>query len=188
MTKKKTAKAADLLKLDIGCGPNPKEGFHGVDSIKFPNVKTVVKLGNRPLPFAADTVDEVHCSHFLEHLTQEERCFFLNDLWRVMKAGTVCTLIVPHWASNRAYGDPTHKWPAISEMFFWYLDKKWRADNAPHSDAKHWKKGYSCDFEFTYNYSVHPQIGVKSEEAKQYAVAFYKEACQDIHATLKPRK
>lgn len=159
-----------------------------MDCIKFPAVKHVVKLGSRPLPFADGTVDEVWSSHFLEHLTQEERCFFLNDLYRVLKPSGTVTLTVPHWASNRAYGDPTHKWPAISEMFFWYLDKKWRADNAPHSDAKHWPKGYSCDFEFTYVYSVHPQIGVKSEEAKQYAVSFYKEACQDIQATLKPRK
>jgi hypothetical protein len=68
-------------------------------------------------------------------------------------------------------------------MFFWYLDKKWRAENAPHTDAKHWPKGYACDFEFTYSYTIHPMIG-----SKQYAVAFYKEACQDIHATLKPRK
>jgi ubiquinone/menaquinone biosynthesis C-methylase UbiE len=186
LVSKKKAPAA--LKLDIGCGPNPREGFDGVDCIKFPAVKHVVKLGSRPLPFADDTVDEVYSAHFLEHLTQEERCFFLNDLYRVMKPGATCTLVVPHWASNRAYGDPTHKWPAISEMFFWYLDKKWRDTNAPHTDAKHWKQGYDCDFEFTYVYSVHPLIAVKSDDAKQYAVQFYKEACQDIQATLKPRK
>lgn len=159
-----------------------------MDCLKFPAVKTVVKLGHRPLPFADDSVDEVWCSHFLEHLTQEERCFFLNDLHRVMKTSSTCTLVVPHWASNRAYGDPTHKWPAISEMFFWYLDRKWREVNAPHSDAKHWKLGYDCDFEFTYHYTVHPKIAVKSDEAREYGVTFYKEAVQDIHATLKPRK
>jgi len=31
-------------------------------------------------------------------------------------------------------------------------------------------------------------IGAKSEEAKNFAVSFYKEAVQDIIATLKPRK
>lgn len=185
MKKKKTAP----LKLDIGCGPNIKgEDWIGIDQFKFPAVKHVVKLGSRPLPFADGSVDEVHCSHFLEHLTQRERCFFLNDLHRVMKKGSSCALIVPHWASGRAYGDPTHQWPAISEMFFYYLDRKWREENAPHTDKKHLKWGYDCDFEFTVGYSVHGLIAVKSEEAKNFAVSFYKEACQDIIATLKPRK
>ena len=105
-----------------------------------------------------------------------------------MKSGAVATVIVPHWASNRAYGDPTHKWPAISEMFFWYLDKSWRSANAPHSDKQNWDGGYDCDFEFSYGYTVHPTIAVKATESQQYALSFYKEACQDIVATLKPRK
>ncbi len=184
MKKKKTAP----LKLDIGCGPNPKEGFHGVDCIKFPAVKHVVKLGSRPLPFADGSVDEVHSSHFLEHLTQKERCFFMNDLYRVMKKDSEAKIIVPHWASGRAYGDPTHQWPAISEMFFYYLDRKWREQNAPHSDKKHLKWGYDCDFQFQVGYHIHGLIGTKSQEAQNFAVSFYKEACQDIIATLKPRK
>lgn len=181
-------KVKELLKLDIGCGTKKKEGFHGVDSIKFPGVDTVVRLGSRPLPFAAGSVGEVYSSHFLEHLDQTERCFFMNDLYRVMAPGSSMTLIVPHWASGRAYGDPTHKWPAISEMWFWYLDKKWRAENAPHSDAKNWKQGYSCDFEFTYGYLLHSAISTRAQDQQQFAVSFYKEACQDIQATLKPKK
>ncbi len=54
------------LKLDLGCGPNPREGFHGVDSIKFDKVGTVADL-TKPWPFENDSVDEVHCSHFVEH-------------------------------------------------------------------------------------------------------------------------
>jgi ubiquinone/menaquinone biosynthesis C-methylase UbiE len=185
MAKKKKDK---VIKLDIGCGPNPKEGFDGVDCIKFPAVKHVVKLGSRPLPFAAGSVDEIHSSHFLEHLTQEERCFFMNDVYRVLKPTGSMALVVPHWASGRAYGDPTHKWPAISEMFFYYLDKGWREANAPHTDRRHWEWGYECDFEFTFGYTLHQSFQMKNEETKNFAVSFYKEACQDILATLKPRK
>lgn len=186
---KRPSKKERLIKLDIGCGPNIKgDDWIGIDQFKFPAVKHVVKLGARPLPFADGSVDEIHCSHFLEHLTQEERCFFMNDVYRVLKPGASMALIVPHWASGRAYGDPTHKWPAISEMFFYYLDKGWRDANAPHTDAKHWKHGYSCDFEFTYSYTIHGMMALKSDEAKNFAVSFYKEACQDIMATLKPRK
>lgn len=188
MKKTTTKKAAKLVRLDIGCGPNKREDFTGIDRHKFKGVDIVCNVAKAKLPFKPNSVDEVYASHFIEHLTQDERCHFLNELFRVLKPTGMATLIAPHWASNRAYGDPTHKWPALGEMFFWYLDKKWRDTNAPHTDKKYLKTGYACDFEFTYVYNIHPELGVKAPEAKQYAVNFYKEAVQDIVATLKPRK
>jgi ubiquinone/menaquinone biosynthesis C-methylase UbiE len=172
------------LKLDIGCGPNKKAGFQGVDKIIFPGVDRVFDAAMDPWPIESDSVDEVHCSHFLEHLDQVERCVFMNELYRVLKKDAKATIIVPHWASNRAYGDPTHKWPAISEMFFWYLDKNWRAANAPHTDKKHWPQGYDCDFLFTVGYGMHPALLTRNQEYQQYAMQWLKEAVQDTHATL----
>jgi hypothetical protein len=173
-----------LVKLDLGCGPNKKEGFIGVDVIAFPNVDHIVRLGSEPLPFEADTVDEVHASHFLEHLTARERCYLLNDLYRVMKVDAKATIIIPCWSSSRAYGDPTHQWPPIGEFFFYYLKKEWRDANAPHTDAKNIDWGYSCNFEATWGYGLHPMVSLRHPEAQQFAVNFYKEAVQDIHATL----
>ena len=114
----------ELLKLDIGCGKGKKAGFHGVDSIAFDGVDTVFDVRTSPWPWADNSVEEVHCSHFLEHLTATERVQFMNEMWRVMKEGAKATLITPHWGSNRAYGDPTHQWPPVSEMWFYYLDPK----------------------------------------------------------------
>ena len=173
-----------LVRLDLGCGPNVKEGFTGIDRIKFKGVKHVTQLGKRPLPYKAKSVDEVHMSHFLEHLTAVERCFLLNDLYRVMKPGAKATIIVPMFSSSRAYGDPTHQWPPIGEMWFYYLSQEWRDKNAPHTDVKHWPHGYACDFEATWGYGIHPTIQQKNAEQQQYAINFYKEAAQDLHATL----
>lgn len=176
-----------MVKLDIGCGPNPKEGYEGVDAIAFPNVKHVCKVGDEPLPFADGTVDEVHCSHFLEHLTAAQRIRFLNDLDRVMKPGAKAAIITPHWASNRAYGDPTHQWPPVSEMFFYYLSKSWRKEQAPHTDVEHWPEGYACDFEATWGYGMNPALATRNVEYQQFALNNYKEAAQDLHATLTKR-
>jgi len=187
------------LRLDIGCGPNKKAGFIGVDRYAFDGkVDVVLDVVERKAlltgasyfciwPWENDSVDEVHCSHFLEHLDQVERCHFMNELHRVLKKDAKATIIVPHWASNRAYGDPTHKWPAISEMFFWYLDKNWRAANAPHTDKKHWPQGYDCDFLFTVGYGMHPSLLTRNQEYQQYAMQWLKEAVQDTHATLTKR-
>lgn len=96
------------MKIDLGCGPNKREGFVGLDQFKFPGVDKVVNLGKARLPFKDKTVDEVHASHFVEHLDAVERCHLFNELYRVMKPGATMAMIVPHWGSSRAYGDPTH--------------------------------------------------------------------------------
>lgn len=171
------------MKLDLGCGPNPREGFTGVDSIAFDGVSVVADL-TLPWPWQDGEVDEVHCSHFVEHLTSAQRVHFANELYRVLKPGGRATVIVPHWASCRAYGDPTHQWPPVSEFWFYYLSQSWRDTQAPHTDRKHWAGGYACDFDATWGYSIHPEVQLRNSEYQQHAVNFFKEAVQDLHATL----
>jgi predicted SAM-dependent methyltransferase len=65
------AAARSSLKLDLGCGQNPKEGFEGVD-LYGDKAKHRVDLFKFPWPFASDSVDEIHCSHFLEHVPARE--------------------------------------------------------------------------------------------------------------------
>lgn len=178
--KSKAARAVSTepLKLDLGCGPNKQPGFIGIDTIQFPEVDVRMNLGTETWPWDDNSVDEAHCSHMVEHLTAPERIHFVNELYRVLKPGASCSLIVPHWASTRAYGDLTHQWPPVSEMWFYYLSKEWRAVNAPHNDK------YTCDFEATWGYSMHPSIVQRNQEMQQFAMSWYKEACQDTVAKL----
>lgn len=166
-----------FTKLDIGCGKNKREGFAGVDIIAFEGVDVVADL-TQTWPFADDSVEEIHASHVIEHFTGPQRIHIVNEMYRVLKKGAKATIIVPHWASCRAYGDLTHQWPPVSEFWFFYLNKEWRAQNAPHND------GYTCDFDATWGYSLHPQVMVKNTETQQHATTFWKEAIQDIWATL----
>ena len=131
------------------------------------------------------SVDEVHASHFVEHLYPAERIHFVNELFRVLKNpeytnGTLskgfATIITPHWASQRAFGDLTHCWPPISEFWFYYLDVEWRKVNAPHNID------YKCNFAVTWGYSMHPAIQSRNAEYQQNAMQWWKEACSDIIA------
>jgi hypothetical protein len=176
------------LRIDLGCGPNPKEGFVGVDRIKFDKVTHVMEMGREPWPFADQSVSEAHCSHALEHLTPIERCHFFNELARVLTADGKATIIVPHWGSSRAYGDPTHEWPPMGEMFFYYLSRKWRAEQAPHTDKTHWPLGYDCDLEVTWGYALNPAFQPKAVAVQQFAAAHYREAIYDMQATVTKRK
>ena len=188
--KKQVKKEPQLLKIDLGCGPNPREGFVGVDMFKMDNVSIVCDLASKKWPFKDNSVDEAHASHFIEHLTnlngKWERTHFFNELHRVLKKGAKATLIFPHWCSTRYYGDPTHKEP-FSEMGFQYLLKDWRMSQAPHSDAKWQKGGYTCDFDVTYGYSLRGDLQTRNQEYQMNALATQKEAAQDIIATLVKR-
>lgn len=179
------------LKLNLGSGPTKMDGFLSVDCIDFPEVDVKADL-TKKWPWKNDTVEEVAASHVVEHFTSTERIHFVNELWRVLVPGGKATITTPNWSSCRAYGDPTHQWPPVSEFWFYYLSKEWRLGdkeknlyaNAPHTDAKYLKGGFACDFEATWGYSLHPTVQLRNQEAQQFMVQFYKEATQDIIATL----
>lgn len=175
------------MKIDLGCGPNKKEGFKGADSIDFPGVDFVCDLRAR-WPWDDSSVEEAHSSHFVEHLTQMSRIHFANELYRVLQPGAKATIIVPSWKSCRAYGDMTHQWPPVSEFWFYYLLEEWRIKNAPHNDAKHLEGGYSCDFDVTWGYALDPMLASRNQEYQQHAMRYFTESTQDIVATLVSRR
>jgi len=200
--KLKSLEAPAVVKLDLGCGPNKREGFVGVDALPFDGkVDVVLNLVERraykgdgvptgwrdgpvfikPWPWKDGSVDEVHSSHFVEHLTGAERVCFFNELYRVMRKDAKAQIIVPHWSSGRAYGDPTHQWPPVVEFFWYYLDKDWREANAPHA-------GLNCDFLATWGYSVAPQWQARNQETQMFGVHHYREVAQDMIATITARK
>lgn len=176
------------MKLDLGCGPNKKDGFVGCDAIAFPGVDHVFDIGSERWPFEDGSVDEAHASHFIEHLTSPQRVHFWNELFRVLKDGGQAAIITPHWNSNRAFGDPTHQWPPVSEMAYFYLNREWRAGNAPHTDIQHNPQGFGCHFEATWGYGMNPALNARNMEYQQFALAWYKEAALDLHATVTARK
>lgn len=170
------------LKLDIGCGKSKKPGFLGVDAIAFVGVDLVHDM-RQPWPWADNSVDEVHCSHFVEHLTNVERIHFWNELGRVMKpAGKTpdkifARIICPHWSNSCAYGDPTHQWPPMSDWAVYYLNKNWRDANAPHVPI-------TCDFDFVVGGSWDPWLEVRNQETKMFAMNRYINSYRDLIITL----
>ena len=167
------------VRLDLGCGNKPKEGYVGVDSRDYGRSDILVADLREPWKWDDASVDEVWCSHFVEHLKAPERIHFVNELYRVLKPRCSAEIIVPHWASARAYGDLTHEWPPVSEFWFLYLSREWREKNAPHTCDL-----YRCDFQANWGSSLHPDIAVRNQEHQQFAKTFYKEAAQDLVATL----
>lgn len=185
----KPAVAPPPTKLDLGCGSKKIDGYFGVDQFKMPGVDLVWDLGdrNKRWPFADDSVQEIQSSHFFEHLSQDSRSWFMNEAFRVLAPGGQMKITTPYWASSRAYGDPSHTWPPVGEMTFYYFNREWRLANAPHVDISWNGLGLSCDFDHSPSYNVHGSLRDYSLDRQLFEVSWYKEAAQDIVALLVKR-
>lgn len=172
------------FKIDLGCGLRKKPGHIGFDRLPLKGVDHVLDL-TKKWPIANKTVDEIYTCHFMEHLGPLERVHIVNEMWRVLKDEGRITLIVPHWSTGRAYGDPTHVWPPFSEFWFYYLSQEWRDTEAPHTDVKNNPhQGFKCNFDTTWGYGGNPELSSRSDDFKTFALTHYRESIFDIHATL----
>ena len=112
-------------------------------------------------------------------LTPAERLHFVHELYRVLKPGAKATIINASWSACKSLGDLSTHWPPVSEAWFCRLNKAWR-DAQNYTDPD----GYTCNFDHTIGYGLHPAIVSRNQEYQQHAVSFWKEAAQDMVATL----
>lgn len=173
-----------LLKLNLGAGKSRIDGYLSVDAIPFDGLDVVMDL-RFPWLWADSSVSHIEMSHVLEHFKASERIHIFNEAYRVLAPQGQMHVVTPHEFSTRAYGDLTHEWPPVSEMFYYYLWKQWRKDNAPHLDSEYvGSDGFNCDFNFVVSYGMNPEIMAFNEDRRNYALKWYKDAAHDIHATL----
>jgi SAM-dependent methyltransferase len=166
------------LRLDLACGNNKRRRFIGVDLAKDGTQADVEHdLENYPWPFGDNTVDEVFCSHFIEHVS--DMIAFMNELWRVMKPGGTLQFIAPYYTSVRASQDPTHK-RFISEETFYYFDREWRAANR----LGHYP--ICCDFKVELiEHSLNPDYSDQSAEVIAHAARHFWNVIDEISVTLR---
>ena len=170
--------SGEPLKLDLACGQRKTPGFKGVDKIAVEGVDIVHDLEVFPWPFEDESVDEVICTHYVEHA--DNLIKFMDELYRILKKSAKATISAPYYSSLRAWQDPTHK-RSISEMSFLYFNKEWRENNKlSHYDIH-------CDFDFSYGYILHPSWMNRSEEARNFAITHYINVVTDIQVTLTKR-
>ena len=108
-----------IIKLEIGSGPKPREGYIHFDIRADVNADVVGDA--RKLPFKDGEFEEVYSRFFLEHLPRRDAVIALKEMARVLRNGGVIEIIVPniayfckvfveekgqkkYWALNKIYG------------------------------------------------------------------------------------
>lgn len=186
------------LKLSLACGQRKIEGFKGVDIAPAEGVDYVQDLMQFPWSqFADNSVDEIECSHFVEHIPHGDGFHdpffqFFDEIYRILKPAEFspdnpnipikgfANIVAPYYSSMRAWQDPTHN-RAISEASFLYLNKQWRKDNL----LDHYP--VQCDFDFSYGYAVSPEWQTRNQETQGFAMRNYINAVTDIQVMLVKR-
>jgi len=85
-------KKQNQIKINIGAGGEQLSGFRtiDIDPTTKPDIVCDIEKG---LPFQDNSVDEIRCSHTLEHINN--LVFVLREFYRVCKNGAKITIIVP---------------------------------------------------------------------------------------------
>jgi len=79
------------MKIDIGSGNSPKQGFASVDKY----CQADYEADFIHLPFPDNSIQEVYTSHTLEHLGKNEVSIALKEIYRVLEPKGIFTIIVP---------------------------------------------------------------------------------------------
>lgn len=181
----------DLLSLDLGCGQNKVEGFHGVDNAPDSAADTMFDLfaGDR-WPFEDSSVGRVVANHLVEHIPHYHPGYhgrdgwfvFFDELYRVCADGAECRFVHPYAQNERAFWDPTHT-RYIHEMTWYYTNKAWReAQRLDHYPV-------AANFDVANITSgVHPEFEHRADEVQRFAKSFYWNAIGDLSVVLVARK
>lgn len=188
------------LRLDLGCGLHPKDGFEGVDLFSE-EATHKVDLFKFPWPWADESVGALSSSHFLEHvpadfvqekdvlpLTETNRKQYLgqdflfavmDECWRILSPGALFFIAVPNARSDGAFQDPTHRrfW---NQFTFGYFQKNARVQLG----VSHYRT--VTDFEVTQLTPIGPvEIGLMHPEVQQRKWKSEWNAISEWHAQLR---
>jgi predicted SAM-dependent methyltransferase len=84
----------NAIKINLGCGHVPLDGYLNVDRRALPGVDIVAEVDD--LPFEANELDEIFSAHLIEHFPQEELKRKLLPYWLgLLKPGGMLRAVVP---------------------------------------------------------------------------------------------
>lgn len=195
-TQPQLAQPKRFLKLDLGCGQSPKDGFEGVDWVNLSTVKYVQNLWKFPWQFDDNSCEELHASHVVEHIPSawvspdgkykivpddpgDKLLFFafFDECYRILAPNGRMTVIVPAGRSNRAFQDPTHERFLVEETFY-YLNADFRKMNRlDHYNVK-------CHFGFSVTPTMQEDLSLHCEQVQRQKLYHMWNYVYDFHAYL----
>jgi hypothetical protein len=134
------------MKLNLGCGRSPLEGWINVDKVAHTPLVSFMDLERHPqqklrematapqsVRDACQIYEEFQAFHVLEHI--KNVLPLMQWCWEVAKPGAIFTARVPYGSSDDADADPTHVRRFFLESWGYFgQPHHWRADYGYHGD------------------------------------------------------
>lgn len=96
-----------MLKLNIGCGRDYKEGWWNSDISELAKKDAQHDIRKDVLPFETGSVAEIYISGVLEQILENEHLIHaMNECHRVLQDGGVMEVVVPNAKFAIAHQDP----------------------------------------------------------------------------------
>ena len=180
------------LKLNLGSGQNPEQGFVNVDKYGAPDVRCDLESFTWPWP--DNSVSQIRLVHVLEHLGASPDVFIgiMKEMYRVCEPGGQIYIAVPHPRHDHFIGDPTHVRPVTPEMLHLFSkanNRRWKEIGANNSPLALY---HDVDFEVadtTYildePYSSRARSGELSDEEIGRLLRTQNNICAEIRILLK---
>jgi predicted SAM-dependent methyltransferase len=178
------------LKIDLGCGASKKEGFFGIDIEQHEGVDCIMNLQQYPWDIESNSADEVHCSHYIEHIKHENPSILLKQV--LDKSETFedfkKNINTPEYLQpgddfvkfmNEVYRilKPGGKLTLIAPYYSSFrafgdpTHTRYIGDHTMHYFNKSWRKavkvehaGFNCDFDIKFSFSIADDMCLRSEE------------------------
>jgi SAM-dependent methyltransferase len=94
------------IRLNLGVGHRPRDGYYGLDWIEMPGVDLVADL-NQPLSELPDnSVEAIYTHHTVEHVVNFLP--LMKEIHRVVIPDGRVEIVAPHFSNPYGFSDPTH--------------------------------------------------------------------------------
>jgi predicted SAM-dependent methyltransferase len=179
-------------KLDLACGQLKRsDDFVGLDITAEGTLADIVcDLLETPWPIETNCVEELVCSHFVEHIphwrpgwTRDGWWRFFDEVWRIVKPGGRVEIIHPYCQSSRAFWDPTHE-RYIHEATWFYLNAEWRRQQ----ELSHYPTEVDFEVVAMDGMGISDELAARNAEHQQFARAHYWNSIPDLRVVLKSLK
>jgi len=110
------------MKLNIGCGREYRRGWVNTDISRDTKADAYFDVGTETIPASDESVSEILISGVLEQIAKNEHLIHaMNECHRVLKPGSIMTVIVPNARYAIAHQDPMDIRKFTKETFSYFL-------------------------------------------------------------------
>jgi SAM-dependent methyltransferase len=113
--------AGRSIRLNLGVGRRPRQGYYGLDWIEMPGVDVVADLNEPFTQFPDNSVEAIYTHHTFEHVVNFLP--LLKEIHRVVVPDGRVEVVVPHFSNPYGYSDPTHVRFFGLYSFYYFADE-----------------------------------------------------------------